>query len=153
MAESTATKPSDAATNTELAMRRTGMSFQRTRMSADRTLMAEIRTSLALITFGFTIHEGFARLRDAGILRNTAGTRYFGISLLVLGIGMLALGIIYHLWFMWGLRTERITLKAQGLIHAKSVFPPSLTLIVALSLLAIGVIAAASALSHTGPFK
>src|SRR6185312_13103744 len=90
-------------TNTELSMRRTGMSFQRTRMSADRTLMSVIRTSLSLISFGFTIFQFFKKLQDAAVLRGASAARNFGASLVLLGVGLLALGIGYHLWFMWGL--------------------------------------------------
>ena len=92
---------SQANVNTELAMRRTGMAFQRTRMAADRTLMAVIRTSLSLIGFGFTIYQFFNKLKDAGLLRGTAGgERNFGSTLVLLGIAMLVLGIVYHIRFM-----------------------------------------------------
>src|SRR5215470_8193250 len=80
--------------STELAARRTGMSFQRTRMSADRTLMAVIRTSLSLIGFGFTIYQVFQKLYDAQVIKHAAAPRNFGMSLVILGIGMLGLGII-----------------------------------------------------------
>ena len=53
---------------------------------------------------------------------------------------------------MIGLRAERKTLKAQGLIHAESQFPPSLTLAVALLLLLIGFLAIFSMLFDVGPF-
>src|ERR1700741_5412762 len=91
----------------ELSSRRTGMSFQRTRMSADRTLMSVIRTSLSLIGFGFTIFQFFEKLKEAGTLASAHAARNFGITLVVLGIGMLALGIVYHVQFMLGLRHVR----------------------------------------------
>ncbi|HVY05636.1 MAG TPA: DUF202 domain-containing protein [Burkholderiales bacterium] len=126
---------------TEMSMRRTGMSFQRTRMSADRTLMSVIRTALSLIGFGFTIFQFFQKMHDAKLLENAAAPRNFGIALVGLGTGMLVLGIVYHLQFMVGLRHTREALKAEGLIHGESHFPPSLTLITALVLLAIGIVA------------
>jgi len=135
----------------ELSARRTGMSFQRTRMSADRTLMSVIRTSLALIGFGFTIFQMFQKLHDAGVLKSSESARHFGELLVFLGIGMLVVGIGYHVVFMLGLRRERIRLKAGGLIHAESQFPPSLTLMVALLLLAIGVVAIVSMVTGAGP--
>jgi putative membrane protein len=138
--------------NTELAARRTGMSFQRTRMAADRTLMAVIRTSLSLISFGFTIYQFFNKLREAGLLKGAAPTRNFGVSLVWIGIGMLILGIGYHVLFMLGLRHQRTTAKAEGLIHGESKFPPSLVLIVAVALLLIGLAAAFSMALHAGPF-
>ena len=52
---------------------------------------------------------------------------------------MLVIGIGYHVAFMVGLRSEREALKADGLIHAESHYPASLTLIVAIVLLLIGI--------------
>ena len=51
----------------------------------------------------------------------------------MLGIGMLVLGIVYHVAFMLGLRRLRADMKLDGLIHGESQFPVSLTLIVALA--------------------
>jgi len=145
------TTATPASVTTDLAMRRTGLAFQRTRMAADRTLMAVIRTALSLISFGFTIYQFFNKLRDAGVLKGVAAARNFGESLVLLGIGMLILGIIYHLMFMLGLRGEREALKAAGLVHGKSVFPVSLVLIVAVLLLLLGIAAALSMIGHAGP--
>jgi putative membrane protein len=143
---------SDGQISTELSSRRTGMSFQRTRMSADRTLMSVIRTSLSLIGFGFTIYQIFQKAHDAQILKSSAAPRNFGEALVLLGIGMLVVGIGYHIAFMVGLRKERERLKADGLIHAESQFPVSLTLMVAILLLAIGVLAMVSMVYDVGPF-
>ena len=135
----------------ELASRRTGMSFQRTRMSADRTLMSVIRTALSLIGFGFTIFQIFKKLHEAQILKSSGAARHFGESLVYLGIGMLVVGVGYHLVFMLGLRRERQTLQRSGLIHAESQFPPSLTLLVAILLLGIGILAILAMATGMGP--
>src|SRR5256885_7897178 len=142
---------SDGAISTELSSRRTGMSFQRTRMSADRTLMSVIRTSLSLIGFGFTIFQFFQRLHEANVLKSSSAARHFGEALVYLGIAMLVLGIGFHVAFMLGLRTERAQLKRDGLIHAESHFPVSLTLVVALLLLVVGLLAIASMIYDAGP--
>ena len=152
MSEGLSSTPSSATIATELAMRRTAMAFQRTRMAADRTLMGVIRTSLSLISFGFTIYQFFGKLRDAGVLKGVAPARNFGESLVLLGIGMLILGIIYHVMFMLGLRRQRDALKAQDLVHGESGFPASLVLVVAVTLLLIGLAAAFSMIGHVGPF-
>jgi putative membrane protein len=136
----------------ELSARRTGMSFQRTRMSADRTLMSVIRTSLSLIGFGFTIYQVFQKMREADVIKSAAAPRTFGEVLVLLGIAMLVLGIAYHVVFMMGLRHERDRMKAAGLIHAESGYPVSLTLIVAVLLLAIGIMAILSMSLQVGPF-
>jgi uncharacterized membrane protein YidH (DUF202 family) len=138
---------------TDMSMRRTGMSFQRTRMSADRTLMSVIRTSLSLISFGFTIFQFFERMRDAGTITHAAAPRNFGTMLVLLGIVMLVVGIVYHIQFMLGLRHEREAMHDAGLIYAESRFPPSMTLIAALLLLVIGIVAILSMVFQIGPFN
>lgn len=136
----------------ELSSRRTGMSFQRTRMSADRTLMSVIRTSLSLISFGFTIYQVFEKMREHNVITHAGAARNFGVTLVALGILMLIGGIIYHVQFMLHLRAERTAMAADGLIHAQSSFPVSLTLITAAILLLIGVAAIVSMVFRTGPF-
>lgn len=150
--ERVTSKSDSASISTELASRRTGMSFQRTRMSADRTLMSVIRTSLSLIGFGFTIYQVFQKAHEAQLLKSAAAPRHFGIALVALGITMLVVGIGFHVIYMLALRRERAQLKADGLIHAESQFPLSLTLMVALALLAIGILAIASMVFNVGPF-
>ena len=135
----------------ELAARRTGMAFQRTRMAADRTLMSVIRTSLSLIGFGFTIFQVFQKLHDAGVLKTRGTARNFGETLVFLGIGMLLAGIGFHIVFMRALRGQREQMKDEGLIHADSPYPPSLTLIVAFLLLCIGILAIIAMVTGGGP--
>jgi putative membrane protein len=136
----------------ELSARRTGMSFQRTRLSADRTLMSVIRTSLSLIGFGFTIFQFFEKLHEAGAVKSASAPRTFGEALVLLGVAMLVLGIGYHLAFMKGLREERASMKAAGLIHAETSYPISLTLITAVVLLILGLLAIGSMYYGIGPF-
>jgi putative membrane protein len=130
----------------ELSSRRTGMSFQRTRLSADRTLMSVTRTSLALIGFGFTIYQVFQKLHDLEVLKSAGAARHFAELLVLLGNVMLVLGVVYHITFMRSLRRERAQLRADGLIHGESGFPPAISLIIALILLALGILAIVSML-------
>ena len=138
--------------STELSARRTGMSFQRTRLSSERTLMSVIRTSLSLIGFGFTIFQFFQKMKLAGTLEHDREPRHFGLAHVYLGVGILALGIVYHVRFMLGLREERKHMTGTGLIHGESRFPPSFTLIIAALLLTIGFLAIASMTFGIGPF-
>lgn len=138
--------------STEMSARRTGMSFQRTRMSADRTLMSVIRTSLSLISFGFTIFQVFQKMVASEMLRHAKAPMHFGVALVSLGVVMLLFGIVYHVHFMLGLRRTRKEMIEDGLIHGQSAYPPSLTLMVAILLLAIGVLAFMSVAFHVGPF-
>jgi putative membrane protein len=128
------------------------MSFQRTRLSADRTLMSVIRTSLSLIGFGFTIYQTFQKLYEAQVLTRAKAPQHFGETLVVVGIGMLVLGIGYHVAFMLELRRLRDDMRREGLIHGESHYPVSLTLIVALALLVIGLFAISSMAFNVGPF-
>lgn len=152
------TKLSDQRTDlsvnrTEMSSRRTGMSFQRTRLSADRTLMSVIRTSLSMISFGFTIYSFFHGLAQSGAVGEGGNAaRFFGQALILLGTGILALGIIYHLVFMSGLRRERTAMKTAELIHAESVYPISVPLITAVLLLLLGIFAAFGIIMRIGPF-
>lgn len=139
---------------TEMSRRRTGMSFQRTRLSADRTLMSVVRTSLSLISFGFTIFQFFQHLQEKQILGTASqAARNFGMALVYLGVAMLVIGIVYHVRFMAGLRQERQAMTDEGLVHSQSRFPISFTLITALLLLLLGILAGAGLTFHVGPFQ
>jgi putative membrane protein len=145
-------RPDSDRISVDLSARRTGMSFQRTRLSADRTLMSVIRTSLSLISFGFTIYQVFEKMKTADVIVSAAAPRHFGVTLVALGIAMLVLGIIYELRFMLSLRWERENMAREGLIHAESAFPPSMTLLTAVILLLIGVAAILNMVFQIGPF-
>lgn len=116
--------------------------------------MSVMRTSLSLISFGFTIFQFFQHLRTSQTI-DTAGNpaRNFGLALVLLGIGILGIGIVYHALFMIALRHERATLVHEGLIHGESGFPPSYSLLVAILLLVVGVLAFASIAFKLGPFR
>ncbi|HKW47335.1 MAG TPA: DUF202 domain-containing protein [Gemmatimonadaceae bacterium] len=135
----------------ELSARQTGMSFQRTRMSADRTLMSVIRTSLSLISFGFTIYQFFKHLSEETGQTSSHAARNFGAALVYLGVGMVAVGIAFHIQFMLALRRQRREMIESGLIHGQSRFPVSYTLLVAILLLLLGLAATASVTFRLGP--
>ena len=77
------------------------------------------------------------------ILLDAHAPRNVGIVLVLLGIGMLAPGIVCHVQFMRAPRKTRAQMHADGLIHGESPSPPSLTLtlIMALALLLLGIAA------------
>ncbi|HWU55797.1 MAG TPA: DUF202 domain-containing protein [Rhizomicrobium sp.] len=138
---------------TEMSSRRTGMSFQRSRLSAERTLMSVIRTSLSLISFGFTIYQFLGRLMDQKLVSGAPhAARNFGQALVWLGVAMLIVGIVYHVQFMLGLRNVRQSMHDETLVHAESGFPVSFTLLVAVLLLGIGLVALLSLTFQVGPF-
>jgi putative membrane protein len=79
--------------------------------------------------------------------------RSFGFSLVLLGVLMLVLGVFYHVRFMLQLRVQREEMRSAGLIHAQSGFPISLTLIVAVSLFLIGLLAVVGMVFDVGPLR
>ena len=147
----TGSKRSDV---TELAMRRTGLAFQRTRVASDRTLLAVIRTSLSLISFGFTIFSFFKSLFQTGTVDENAfhAARNFGATLIITGTGLLVLGLVFHVSFMRSLRRERNMLIKETLLHGQLPYPLSLTTLVALVLLVIGLVALVRIIFRQGPF-
>nr|WP_310522392.1 DUF202 domain-containing protein [Polymorphobacter sp.] len=137
----------------QMASMRTGLAFQRTRMAADRTLMAIMRTSLSMIGFGFTIYTFFTNYlkRDGalGLMPAQAPSR-FGLSLICLGVLLLALGIANHYRYMKVLRAELQDFIARGLMPDTDKFPVSLTLVTAFLLILVGVVAALSIIFRSG---
>jgi putative membrane protein len=120
-------------------------------MSADRTLMSVVRTALSLIGFGFTIFQFFRYLRESveaaqGLPVHAASN--FGLALVVLGVGLLTMGIWYHVQFMLQLRSERRELLEQGLLPGDDRFPVSLILIIASLLWLLGLVAIINMLRH-----
>jgi putative membrane protein len=67
--------------------------------------------------------------------------RNFGLALVFLGVGMLTVGIVYHIRFMKELRAERPLMVSKKLMHGQLSYPVSLTLISATILLLIGLVA------------
>jgi len=132
----------DLSTNrTEMSMRRTSMSLDRTRMSADRTLMSVIRTALSLIGFGFTIYQAFGRFHDAGVIHSSGAPRNFGVALILLGLLLLTSGIWRHIQFGLSMRRLHRSMADEALIRGKSDYPLSITLVTAVALHIVGILA------------
>jgi putative membrane protein len=126
--------------STELSSNRTSLSFERTRMSSDRTLMSTVRTSLSLISFGFTIHEVFAK--GSNLIPAAAGSgRRLGLALLSLGVLLLVMGILSHSRFDRGLSARRERLHDMQLLRRAVQYRATPTYVTAVLLLAVGVLA------------
>ena len=119
----------------ELASNRTGMAFERTSLASDRTLMAMVRTSLSMISFGFTIYKFFEQM-NGPVASN--GSRYFGASLLYLGVGLLVFGILSYWRFNRNLAKRNKRLTQMGLLRETAVYVATPTFFAALLLLAVG---------------
>ena len=115
--------------------------------------MAWVRTAVSLISFGFTIYQFLGHMAQANLVSGMPhAARNFGVALVWLGVGMTVVGIVYHVQFMLGLRRERRAMCADGMVHGESCFPVSFTLLVAVLLLVLGIIALTSLTFHIGPF-
>ncbi|WP_144899126.1 YidH family protein [Luteimonas cucumeris] len=129
------------------------MAYQRTRLAAERTLMSVIRTSLSLIGFGFTIFQVFSSVQSLSEVSIGANApRNFGTALVALGIGMLFVGIAYHIQFMRALRADREEGIVSSQIRGLSPYPVSMTLMVACALLLVGILAICSMVFGVHPF-
>ena len=127
---------------TELAEQRTELAFERTRIASDRTLMAWIRTSLSMITFGFTIYKFLEAFREAEHF--TGGRpnapRNLGLALIGVGTGALIVATIQHYQSLKQLQGD----GRQSLW--------SLTIIVAIFIPLIGILAFIGVWLRAGPF-
>jgi inner membrane protein YidH len=138
--------PTEAAPHdksTALAEQRTDMATQRTLMAADRSLMAWIRTSLSMIGFGFSIFKFFQYMPEeiaAGNIRRPQAPRNFGLTLIALGTITLAVATWQH-------RNLLRTMKTPEVKHIWS-----LTFVVAIIVVLIGIIAFYGVLLRHGPF-
>lgn len=136
----------DGDPSVELSSNRTSLSFERTRMSADRTLMSIVRTALSLISFGFTIYKVFEEMKQNPAIQavGTHSARYFGMSLLLLGVALLIMGIIGNWHFTHELTRRRERLYGLNLLRRTIQYTATPTFIVACTLLLIGAMAGAS---------
>lgn len=138
--------------STELSANRTAMSFERTAMSSDRTLMSIVRTSLSLIAFGFTIFQFFHTLGKSSAKIPDAAPRNFGLALIVLGMILLALGLVDHVRQTQARRSRRNRLFEERLVHHVEPIRPSTTMIVAVLLFIVGLLAMLRVGFRVGPF-
>ena len=128
---------------TQLAQTRTYLALERTVIAAERTLMAWIRTALSMIGFGFTIYKFLQYLREAGNVSNAMrpyAPRNFGMALILLGI----LSLIAAIW------QYRQFIARVGAAGPRNMW--SLSVIVAILVVLIGILAFLGTLLHRGPF-
>src|ERR1700733_7860313 len=128
---------------TILAEERTDLAYQRTIIAAERTLMAWIRTAISMIGFGFSIYKFFQYLPDeiaAGNIRNPQAPRNLGLTLIALGTVALMAASWQH----------RTFLNELGASKARHIW--SISFVVAIFVVLIGVITFYGVLLRHGPF-
>jgi putative membrane protein len=113
----------------------TQLAYERTYLAHERTQMAWIRTALVLISFGFTIAKVFEMLHaKSGGYTPTLTPHAIGV--LMIGIGLLALGI----------STIQHWLAVRGLRAACPALPQSLSWITAALMAMLGLLALTNAI-------
>lgn len=128
---------------TRLAEERTDLALHRTIIASERTLMAWVRTALSMIGFGFTIYKFFQYLPQdiaAGNVRRPQAPRNMGMTLIALG----TLALVAAAW------QHRSFLNEVGATQKRHIW--SISFVVAIFVVLIGVIAFYGVLLRSGPF-
>ena len=135
------TPPKDR--GTVLAEQRTDLALQRTIIASERTLMAWIRTAISMIGFGFSIYKFFQYQAEeiaAGNIRRPQAPRNLGMTLIALGSLALAAAAWQHRRF----------LNEIGVSQGRHVW--SISFVVAMAVILIGVVTFYGVLLRHGPF-
>ena len=139
---------------TELASHRTALALERTLMSADRTQMAVLRTSLSLIGFGFTIFKFFEELgKSTGRPALIHPAKNLGLSLVLLGVALLAAGLYNRYRTMRALGKRRQALYDDALLRTPATYQTSPNMVVSVLLLLGGLLVLLGLTTQTGPFS
>ena len=128
---------------TALAEQRTDLALTRSIFAAERTLMAWIRTALSMIGFGFSIYKFFQYLPQeiaAGNIKRPQAPRNLGLSLIALGTLALVAAAWQHRNFLHEIGTS---VKR---------YPRSISFVVAVLVILIGVLTFYGVLLRHGPF-
>lgn len=118
------------------------LAVERTVMAADRTLMAWTRTALSLISFGFTIYKFLQYAREEGTApaMRIEGPRHFGMAMISLGVVFLLLASLQF----WA--------EMKLLRPGRGMGPWRLSLMLALLLTVLGLLALLNVVFRVGPF-
>jgi uncharacterized membrane protein YidH (DUF202 family) len=128
---------------TVLAEERTDLAIKRTVMASERSLMAWIRTTISMVGFGFTIYKFFQYLPEEiakGNIPRPQTPRNLGLSLIALGTLALAAAAWQHRRF----------LNEIGATQGRHLW--SISFIVAILVVLIGVLTFYGVLLRHGPF-
>jgi|ERR1700722_16602673 putative membrane protein len=128
---------------TILAENRTDLAIQRTVMASERSLMAWIRTALSMIGFGFTIYKFFQYLPEeiaAGNIQRPQAPRNLGLTLIAVG----TFALVGAAW------QHRRFLNEIGATQSRHIY--SISFMVAILVILIGVITFYGVLLRHGPF-
>ena len=136
-------KKPQADAGTLLARERTDLAIKRSVIASERTLMAWIRTANSMIGFGFTIYKFFQYLPSEvaqGKISHPNAPRNLGLTLIAVGTLALAAATWQH----------RNFLKDVGAFQSHHM--RSISLVVALVVVLIGLITFYGVLLKEGPY-
>lgn len=125
----------------ELASWQASLAFERTLITLDQTLMGAIRTSLALISFGFALILFFHQFGGEIGVSLWVPARNLGLTLLVMGTGLVTLGLVGHRNRFNDLKLKMDDLHERKLLADRCPYRRSTTAVVALLLLLAGLLA------------
>lgn len=117
--------------------------------------MSTLRTSFSMIGFGFTLFSFFRTIKAEDVLGAAVPMRapaWFGLSLIVLGILVLAHGLWSENAFRKRLVQRRAALMATGALPADEPMPGSAIRLAGMLLLMIAVLAVLGIAARIGPF-
>ena len=128
---------------TVLAEKRTDLAIKRSAIAAERTLMAWVRTAISMIGFGFSIVKFFQYLPSnaaKGAILHPQAPRNLGLTLIMLGTLALAGATWQHRKFVKDLGASEMQTKW------------SISVVVAIAVVLIGILAFYGVLMREGPF-
>ena len=126
-----------------LAEERTDLAVKRSAIAAERTLMAWVRTAISMIGFGFSIYKFFQYLPSdvaKGKIPHPNAPRNLGLTLIMLG----TLALAGATWQHWHFRRD---IGASKALHMWSI-----SFVVAIAVVLIGVLAFYGVFMHEGPY-
>ena len=136
----------------EIASRQASLAFERTLVSLDQFLLSSIRTSLSLIGFGFAMFLFFNQVGVEVGVNLRAPARNFGLSLVALGVGLLATGLCVHRARHSALRRQMADMHRRRLLAEVCPGNQAPVAILALLLLIAGLLVMAGIIIRIGPF-
>jgi uncharacterized membrane protein YidH (DUF202 family) len=132
MADPAATSTSEATSPREIQF------AQRALMEADRVMLQFVQTSLSMIAMGVSIYSFFTDMAVKGHEDRIA--RQLGLSLLILGLAVLATGIVSQARYRFGLMSYERSLRSNYAAFTPQTYYTAPTFLAAVALLVIGTV-------------
>ena len=143
--------PSDSS-RFELASCQASLAFERTLITLDQSLMGAVRTSLALISFGFALVIFFHQFSGTMGTDLRVPARNFGLTLVVMGTGLVATGLLAHRKRYKDIRSRMGELHRRKLLMEGCPYRHSAIAVFALLLLFAGLLTMMGVLIRIEPF-